>query len=89
MSMSEKEKEKLLQQVETALDDIRPHLKVDGGNVEVIELTEDLVVKLKWMGACESCSMSAMTMKAGIEETIKRQVPEINGIVAVNGVGTI
>ena len=78
-----------MERIEAALDDIRPHLKVDGGNVELIELTDDFVAKIKWLGACESCSMSAMTMKAGIEETIKRIVPEVKGIEALNGVGTV
>ena len=84
--MSITEKEVLLERVEEALNDVRPHLKVDGGNVEVVELTDDLQLKIKWLGACQSCSMSAMTMKAGIEQTIKRQVPEVTGVVAVNGV---
>ena len=84
--MSITEKEVLLERVEEALNDVRPHLKVDGGNVEVIEITDDFHVKIKWLGACQSCSMSAMTMKAGIEQTIKRQVPEITGVVAINGV---
>ena len=87
--MSEQEKQTFMEKIETALDDIRPHLKVDGGNVELIDFTEDHVVKIKWIGACESCSMSAMTMKAGIEETIKRLVPEVSRIEALNGVGTL
>ena len=79
-------KEELFKKVDIALNTIRPHLAVDGGNVEIVDVTDDYKVKLKWLGACESCSMSAMTMKAGIEHTIKSQVPEIIGIEAVNGI---
>ena len=77
----------LLDQVEKALDRVRPHLKVDGGNVEIVEITPDMKVKIRWMGNCESCSMSAMTMRAGISEAIKMYVPEIVSVEAVNGVG--
>lgn len=75
----------LLARVEDALDDLRPHLAVDGGNIEVVEITDDLELKIKWLGNCESCTMSAMTMRAGIEQVIKQQVPEITLVHAVNG----
>ena len=84
--MSLKDKQDLLERVDVALDDIRPHLKVDGGNVELVDITEDFRVQIKWLGNCESCSMSAMTMRAGIEQTIKGKVPEISSVEAVNGV---
>ncbi len=84
--MSAIEKQTLLERVDRALDDVRPHLKVDGGNVEVVDITEDLVLQIKWIGNCESCSMSAMTMRAGVEQTVKGQVPEIVSVEAVNGV---
>lgn len=74
----------LLKRVETALDSIRPYLEADGGNVRVLEITEDMVVKLELLGACGSCPMSAMTLKAGVEESIKKAVPEITSVVAVN-----
>jgi Fe-S cluster biogenesis protein NfuA len=83
--MSTLEKETLMKRVDTALDTIRPHLKVDGGDVEVVDITDDLTVQVKWLGNCQNCSMSVMTMKAGIEMTVKSQIPEINNIVAVNG----
>jgi len=70
--------------IEEALDTIRPYLLADGGNVELIEITDDMIVRVELKGACQSCSMSTMTMKAGIEETIKRAVPEIKGVEAVN-----
>lgn len=74
----------LLERVETALDTIRPYLLTDGGNVSVEEITPENVVKVKLLGSCGSCPMSIMTLKAGIEEAIKKAVPEITGIEAVN-----
>ncbi|MBS1645749.1 MAG: NifU family protein [Bacteroidetes bacterium] len=70
------------EKVKEALESIRPYLIADGGDVELVEITGDTVwVELK--GACKACSMSTMTMRAGIEETIKRAVPEINHVEAV------
>ena len=74
----------LLSQVEAALDTIRPYLEADGGNVSVEEITSEGVVKLKLLGSCGSCPMSIMTLKAGIEEAIKKAVPEITSIEAIN-----
>ncbi|WP_428328088.1 NifU family protein [Mucilaginibacter sp.] len=74
----------LLDQVEVALDTIRPYLLADGGNVSVEEITPENVVKLKLLGSCGSCPMSIMTLKAGIEEAIKKAVPEITGVEAIN-----
>ncbi len=84
--MTVEERTTLLQRVDQALDGIRPHLAVDGGNVEVVEVTDDLRVKIRWIGNCESCSMSAMTLRAGLEQAIKGAVPEIKEVVPVNGV---
>ncbi len=74
----------LLQRVENALDTIRPYLEADGGNVSVEEITPDNVVRLRLLGSCGSCPMSIMTLKAGIEQAIKRSVPEIESIEAIN-----
>ena len=76
----------LMDQINAALDEIRPHLIVDGGNIEVVELTDDMELKVKWMGNCEFCSMSAMTMKAGVEQAIKQKLPQIMKVTAINGV---
>lgn len=70
--------------IESALESIRPYLKADGGNVKFIEVDENKVVKLELLGSCGSCPMSAMTLKAGVEEAIKRAVPEIEGVQAIN-----
>jgi Fe-S cluster biogenesis protein NfuA len=74
----------LLDQVEAALDTIRPYLLTDGGNVSIEEITPDNIVRLKLLGSCGSCPMSIMTLKAGIEEAIKKAVPEITGVEALN-----
>ena len=79
------ERQDLLERIDRALDDIRPHLAVDGGNIEVVEVTDDMDVKIKWLGNCEFCSMSIMTMKAGVEQAIRSKVPEIAKVEAVNG----
>ena len=74
----------MLDRVEAALDKIRPFLITDGGNVKVLEITDGFIVKLELEGACGTCPMSPMTMKAGVEEALMRDVPEIKGVVAVN-----
>ena len=74
----------LLSKVERALEQIRPYLQADGGDVVLIEITDDNIVKLELQGACKSCSMSMMTMKAGIEDSIKRIAPEIKAVEAIN-----
>jgi Fe-S cluster biogenesis protein NfuA len=76
--------EELTQKIEASLDSIRPYLEADGGNVRIKQVTDDHVVKLEFVGACGSCPMSTMTFKAGVEEAIRRAVPEIKGIEVVN-----
>ncbi len=77
-------KNELLGRVEVALNTIRPYLAADGGDVKLIDISEDMIVKLELLGNCGSCPMSAMTLKAGVEEAIKKEVPEIKGVVAIN-----
>ena len=74
----------LTAQVERALETIRPYLIADGGNVAIEEITADKIVRVKLLGNCGSCKMSFMTMKAGIEQTIMKEVPEIKGVEAIN-----
>jgi Fe-S cluster biogenesis protein NfuA len=73
----------LYNRVENALSQLRPYLEADSGNVSIIDITDEMIVRLQFHGACSSCSMSAMTLKAGIEQTILRMVPEIKGVIAV------
>ena len=77
-------KTSLQQRVQTALDNIRPYLEADGGNVQLIEITDNMTVKLALTGACSTCPMSNMTLKAGVEQTIRQEVPEIRAVEAVN-----
>ena len=74
----------LLEGIEASLDKIRPYLETDGGNVKVLEITEDMVLRLELLGSCGTCPMSAMTMKAGIEEVIKKDFSEITRVEAIN-----
>lgn len=74
----------LTARIDKALDNIRPYLETDGGNVKILEVTDDMVVRLELLGACGSCPMSTMTLKAGVEEAIKKVVPEISAVEAVN-----
>jgi len=83
--MSPEERITLIKDIDLVLNEIRPHLAVDGGNIEVVDVTDDMKVKIKWLGNCENCSMSAMTMRAGVEQTIKSKYPSVTGVVAVNG----
>ena len=74
----------LITRVDKALDSMRPYLAADGGNVKVLEVTDEGVVRLELMGSCGSCPMSAMTFKGGLEEAILKAVPEITRVEAVN-----
>lgn len=74
----------LIKKVEQAIDTIRPYLEADGGNITVDEVTDDMVARVKLHGACSSCSMSTMTLQAGVAEAIRHAVPEIREVVAVN-----
>jgi len=83
--MEDKIVEKTVQQrVEEALQTIRPYLQADGGDVRLLELRDGNVAVLELLGACGSCPMSTMTLKAGVEEAIKRAVPEVKGVEAIN-----
>jgi Fe-S cluster biogenesis protein NfuA len=74
----------LSSRVEQALESIRPYLVADGGDVKLVEITSDMEVKLELLGNCGSCPMSAMTLRAGVEEAIRKFVPEIKTVTATN-----
>ena len=78
------DREEILQKIETALDTARPYLNDDGGNVEVVELSDDMILKVKLIGACGTCPQSYMTFKTGIETAIKQAVPEIKQVISLN-----
>lgn len=69
--------------VEEALDTIRPYLKADGGDIELVEITNDWVVKVRLQGACHECPMSLQTMKGGVEMVVKRAAPNVSAVEAV------
>ena len=75
--------ETMKEKVEATLGKIRPSLQADGGDVELVEVTPDGVVKVKLTGACGGCPMSQMTLKMGIERTLKQDVPEVKEVVGV------
>ncbi|MFT4032942.1 MAG: NifU family protein [Siphonobacter sp.] len=82
--METKIENSLQEKVESALNSIRPYLEADGGNVRIAEITDDNVVRLELLGACGSCTMSAMTFRGGVEDAIRRAVPEVTRIEAIN-----
>lgn len=75
---------KLKEEVLEAIDTIRPYLQSDDGDIELIEITEDAIVKVKLTGACAVCPMFLMTLRAGVERSLTRQVPSIKRVEAVN-----
>lgn len=74
----------LRRRIEESLDRIRPYLWVDGGSVRLLNITPDFVVELELMGACGTCPLSMTTLRAGIEQAIKRAVPHITRVEAIN-----
>jgi len=74
----------MMLKIEGALDSIRPYLQADGGNVRIVGLTDEMVLQIELTGNCSSCPMSTMTLKAGVEEAVKRDIPEIRKVEAVN-----
>jgi Fe-S cluster biogenesis protein NfuA len=74
----------LLNKVIQAIEQLRPFLHADGGDMELVEITPDFIVKVRMKGACKDCSMSAMTLKAGLEDAIKIAAPEVKAVQAVD-----
>ncbi len=71
------------EKIKAVLEQIRPYLQADGGDLTLEEITDDLVVKVKLVGACGSCPMRTMTLKAGVEGTLKKEIPEVKSVEAV------
>ncbi len=82
LSTAPRKENGMKEKVEAALAQIRPHLQADGGNVELVDVT-DGVVKVKLTGACGGCPMAALTMQGGVARVIKQQVPEVKEVIAV------
>jgi len=73
----------LRSRVEKTLSSVRPYLQADGGDIELVDITGDLVVKVRLTGACNGCPFSMQTLRGGVEQALRKEVPEINGIEAV------
>lgn len=76
-------KEALRLKVLEALDQLRPFMHADGGDMELIDITDDAIVQVRLLGSCSDCSMSQMTIKGGLEEALKMAAPELKGVIAV------
>jgi Fe-S cluster biogenesis protein NfuA len=76
--------EAIKERVEKALAKIRPYLVADGGDIAMVDITEDMVVKVELLGACNGCPFSVQTLKAGVEMAVKNEVPEIKAVIDVN-----
>jgi len=74
----------LFEKVEKALQNIRPYLQADGGDVELVKVTEEGIVEVRLTGACRGCPMSQMTLRAGVERALIREIPGIRRVEAVN-----
>lgn len=77
------EKDKLLGRIKITLDKVRPYLQSDGGDIELIDVTDDYTVKVKLTGACAGCPFSMQTLKAGVEQALIKEIPEIVEVIAV------
>ena len=82
--MDKKEKTRIVVKINNVLDRMRPYLEADGGGISLEEVTDDLVVKVKLHGACEGCPFSYQTLKAGVEQALRKEVPEIKDLVSVS-----
>ena len=80
-----KDKE-IINKIKDALQEIRPYLESDGGDIKFLELTDDWVVKVELIGACGTCEISAMTLKNGVESVIKKAVPQVKEVVEINSI---
>jgi Fe-S cluster biogenesis protein NfuA len=73
----------ILENINAAINEVRPYLKADGGDVELVDITPDNTVKVRLTGACDGCPFSIMTLKAGIEQAIRKKFPEMKELIAV------
>ncbi len=81
--MNKSEKDVLWERINKAIDTIRPYLQADGGDVTLVDVEDDFTVKVKLTGACEGCPFSIQTLKAGIEQAVKKEFPDLKKLIAV------
>lgn len=82
--MAEQTIEDVRKRVNIALEKIRPYLQADGGDITLEEITDDITIKVKLQGACQGCPFSFQTLKSGVEQAIRKEVPEMKELVPVN-----
>jgi Fe-S cluster biogenesis protein NfuA len=75
--------EEIVKRIEKSIEEVRPYLQADGGDISLVEVTPDYVVKVKLLGACGSCPFSVQTLKLGVEDKLKKDVPEVKEVVSV------
>ncbi|MEJ5267201.1 MAG: NifU family protein [Bacteroidales bacterium] len=73
----------MVKKIEKSIEEVRPYLQADGGDIALVEVTSDFIVKVKLKGACGSCPFSIQTLKLGVEDKLKRDVPEVKEVVSV------
>ena len=81
--MTPEKKEEFLKKIANVIDQIRPYLQNDGGDIEFVELTDDMIVNVRLQGACGSCPYSTLTLKNGVETTMRKAIPEIKAVESV------
>lgn len=79
----ESDKNAIIENIKHAIEEVRPYLKADGGDVELVELTSDNTVKVRLTGACDGCPFSMMTLRAGIEQAIRKKFPDLKELIAI------
>lgn len=75
--------EEIIKKIEASIKEVRPYLQADGGDISLVEVTPDFVVKVKLHGACGSCPYSVQTLKLGVEDKLKKDVPQVKEVVSV------
>lgn len=83
------DKEFLTEKVNEALDSLRPFLEADGGDMQLVEITDEGIARVQLLGACSDCSMSMMTLKAGVEQAVRKVAPQIIAVEAVEMAKTV
>lgn len=81
--MNQIEKDRLLEKINITLDSLRPYLQADGGDISVEDITDEKVVKVKFSGSCIACPFSYQTLKAGIEQAIFKEIPDIKEVISI------
>ncbi len=82
--MSDLTKDELIEKVKSVIEQIRPYLQQDGGDINFVEITDDMIVNVELTGACGSCPYSTMTLKNGVETAVKKALPQIKSVEAIN-----